>query len=297
MKVIFVHGRAQEHKIAADLLKVWNNAMNGALKAGGFLAFADADVVLPYYGDLLFKLTEDAGKESFQTLVDRGADAAAPSAEEQRFTQEIILEMAAAQNLTDAQIAAEAQLDVVDRGVQNWRIVLAALRLLDKIKGVGQNSIEMFTRDVWYYLTRKGLRLQINAIVDEVIPKDEKCIVVSHSLGTVVGYNVVMNRPLRQNIKGFITIGSPLGINAIYSRLPSDTPPRKSPGGIPVWFNARDAKDIVALYEIPSERYQGLPVVSNYSGVNNTSENHHGIVEYLSDSTVAKTIYEAATAP
>ena len=292
MKVIFVHGRAQEHKEPAGLLVAWSNAANKALTALKVATLPAADVALPYYGDLLFNLTDKVSRESFQSLMDKGAEATSPPAEEQQFIQELVFQMAASQGISKEQIAIEAavNVEVVEKGIQNWKIVLAAVRLLNKINGVGATSIELFTRDVWYYLTNKGLRLKINAVVDAAIPKDQSCMIVSHSLGTIVAYNLLMNRGSRQNVKAFITIGSPLGIEAIYRRLPSDTKPRRSPSDIPVWFNARDPQDIVALYEIPAEFYAGAPIVNNFSAVKNTSENHHGIVEYLADPTLAKAI-------
>jgi hypothetical protein len=267
------------------------NAANEGLSSISLPILSGADISLPYYGNLLFHLTEEAGRETFKELTERGAAGAAPMAEELQFTQDLILQIAAAQGISDNSIAVEANETIVDRGVQNWKVVLAALRLLDRIEGIGQSSIELFTRDVWYYLSRKGLRLQINALVNEAIPQEAPCVVVSHSLGTIVAYNILMNRPNRSNIKALITIGSPLGIGAIFTRLPSDSPPRKSPDGVAVWFNARDARDVVALYEISSDQFRGAPVVTNYSGVNNTSENKHGIVEYLKDSTIAKAIH------
>ncbi|MFS8980924.1 hypothetical protein PO002_42120 [Cupriavidus necator] len=293
MKVVFVHGRAQENKVGADLEDSWERAAINGFTAAGLTALAQFDVVLPYYGDLLFNLTEEAGREAFGTLVDRGADASAPSAEEQQFTQDLVFEIAQRKGISLESIALEAQEPVVNRGVQNWKAVLAALRLLDRVPGVSQSAIELFTRDVWYYLTRKGLRLQVNAAVDKAIPRDQPCVIVSHSLGTIVAYNLLMSRPQRENVKAFITIGSPLGIEAIYSRLPSDVGPRRAPEGVGFWFNARDSEDTVALYEISTEVYKGLPAVQNYSGAQNTSDNQHGIVEYLGDKAISQAIYAA----
>jgi hypothetical protein len=293
MKVVFIHGRSQEGKIQAELQDAWSQAALRGFAAAGLATPVSWDVVLPYYGDILFQLTEEASRASFNTLVDRGAEAAAPPAEEEAFMQKMIFDIAAAKGISPEAIAKEAAEPVVDRAVQNWKAVLAALRLLDRIQGVGQTTIELFTRDVWYYLTKKGLRLQINAAVDEAIPKTEPSVVVSHSLGTIVAYNLLMNRVDRSNIKAFITIGSPLGIEAIYSRLPSDTQPRKAPEGVGRWFNARDAQDTVALHEIPADRFGGAPQVFNYSGVDNTSDNQHGIAQYLEDRMIAKAIHDA----
>jgi hypothetical protein len=295
MKVVFVHGRAQEGKVDTDLEKTWKSAVLTGFAAARLPALDAFDTVFPYYGDLLFKLTDEASREAFNVLVDRGAAASAPSAEEQEFTQAIVLEIAQRKGLSLDAIAAEANEPVVDRGVQNWKIVLAALRLLDRVPGVGQSSVELLTRDVWYYLTKKGIRLKINAIVDDAIPREEPCVIVSHSLGTIVAYNLLMNRSKRDNIRAWITIGSPLGINAIYSRLPSDIGPRKAPEGVGRWFNARDSEDTVALYEIPPSEYRGSPIVSNDSSVDNKSDNKHGIVDYLGAEVIATAIYDAVS--
>ncbi len=300
MKIVFIHGRSQENKVQAELQDVWLQAAIRGVAAAGLPSLAELTtegVVLPYYGDLIFKLTEDAGQEQFKTLVDRGANASAPPAEEQEFTQNMVFEMAKAKGISLDQIAKETGDGVVERDIQNWKAVLAALRLLDRLPHIGQSSIELFTRDVWYYLTKKGLRLQIDAVVDAAIPTDEPCVVVSHSLGTIVAYNLVMNRAQRGNIKALLTIGSPLGIDSVSSRVPSDTPPRKAPEGVGRWFNARDPQDTVALYELSTDVYRGTPALTNYSGVHNTSDNRHGIVQYLEDPTIAKAIYDAVKAP
>ena len=299
MKIVFIHGRSQENKVQAELQDVWLQAAIRGVAAAGLAPLpelATASVVLPYYGNLLFKLTDQVGRDAFKTLVDRGADASAPPAEEQEFAQKMIFEMAAAQGISLDAIARESGQTVVERDIQNWKAVLAALRLLDKVPHIGQSSIELFTRDVWYYLTNKGLRLQIDAVVGAAIPGDEPCVVVAHSLGTIVAYNLLMNRASRANVKALITVGSPLGIESIWSRLPSDTPPRKAPEGVGRWFNARDPQDTVALYEIAAGTYRGNPAVTNYSGVANGSDNKHGIVQYLEDKTVARAIHDALMA-
>lgn len=296
MKVVFVHGRAQEKKDARGLHASWLAAANNGLAALSYSPIAAANASLPYYGDLLFGLAEESGRATFKELVDKGADGAAPSADELAFMQAIILETAQAKGVSTAAIAAEAGEVVVDKDVQNWKVVLAALRLLDRVDGVGQTMIELRTRDVWLYLSRLGVRTQINDLVSAAIPETDPCIVVAHSLGTIVAYNILMGRGSRANVKAFITIGSPLGINAVYSRLPSDVKPRKAPEGVAAWFNARDAQDTVALYEIEPTFFRGLPAVKNYSAVANDSPNHHDIVRYLEDQTIAGAIGSAIKA-
>ncbi|QTD31712.1 endopeptidase [Pseudomonas fluorescens] len=287
MKVIFVHGRSQQHKDPVALAKQWERALLEGFTRIGTPYAGKLDFTYPYYGDALFDAVDKASTENFQELVNKGASSAGPDAQEQEFLWQVIREMAAQNGITEDQIAREASGDVDIKGLQNWPAILAALRLLDKIKGTGASMIELITRDVWYYLTKKGIRLKVNQIVDLQLPKDDECIIVAHSLGTIVAYNLLMNRQPVNNVKAFITLGSPLGIKAIYDRLPSDVSPRKAPPNVGLWDNLRDKRDTVALYEIGKGVFGGAPIVLNNSNVINGSDNRHGIVEYLQDPIVA----------
>ncbi|WP_315709875.1 alpha/beta fold hydrolase [Brenneria uluponensis] len=296
MKIVFIHGRSQDqsqhHKDPDKLKKDWTKAMLTGLKKIGPKSPQSSDILFPYYGEQLFKDTEGITQKRFHELLDKGDNAPLPGSEEEQFIRELVFEIAARQGISHQQIAEETTGELVDKGIQNWRSVLAALRLLDHVPSIASASIELITRDVWCYLTNVGARRTVNSIVDDAIPKTEPCIIVAHSLGTIVAYNVLMDRHDRSNIRKLITVGSPLGIEAVLQRLPSDSPPRKAPAGVPYWFNARDERDVVALYEIPAARYHGSPIVTNYNGVRNTSNNRHGIREYLMDPVVAKAIYD-----
>jgi len=293
MKLVFIHGRSQEKKDPVQLKADWIQALLKGFASIQAKAPENLEIVFPYYGDLLFEETERVASKEFRELIDKGAadPAASPPAEEQEFVRDLVMQMAAGQDVSREEVEAEAYgQQLVDRGVQNWKVVLAALRLLDKVPGVASTSVELFTRDVWAYLSRKGVRDAVNKLVAAAIPETEPCVVVSHSLGTIVAYNLLMDRKVRANVRKFITLGSPLGIDAIQDRLPSDSPPRVAPEGVGHWFNARDSRDVVALYDISSKKFRGNPAVQNYGKVKNRSENRHGIREYLHNAVVAAEI-------
>jgi hypothetical protein len=292
MNLLFIHGRSQERKDESALKKTWQESFMRGCQAAGVVCSADTVFHFPYYGDLLFDESEKLARATYGALAERGG-ASDMSTAERDFRREIILEAAHAQGVTDAKIEAETKLAVQDRGLFNWPMVLAALRLLDRIPNVTSTCVELLTRDVWHYLTDKGVRMTVNRKVAQALPKDEPCVVVAHSLGTIVGYNLLMDLQQRSRIKAFLTLGSPLGIPAITRRLPSDSPPRRAPSGVGIWLNARDPRDTVALRDLTPEMFSGAPVVENYSSVANESENRHGISFYLSDPFVARRIWEA----
>lgn len=292
MEVIFIHGRSQQGRDKVALQRIWEQSLARGFQAAGVTPAQDLRFHFPYYGDLLFDESRRLTELAQGALVDRSA-APPVSAEEQAFMESVLFDAAHTRGITDAQIKQEEGQVLVERAWFNTAPVLAALRLLDRLPNVSAFSIELVTRDVWHYLTVRGLRLKVNALVDAKIPKAEPCVIVAHSLGTIIAYNLLMDRRQRSNVRAFITVGSPLGIAAIVERLPSDSRPRNAPDGVPIWFNARDPDDAVALHPIECTMFPGSPSVTNFEGVVNRSENQHGIEDYLADATVARTIHEA----
>lgn len=293
MKIVFVHGRSQEKREQSALQSEWLEAMLAGSQEFGDVELIEKNIELPFYGDVLFDLANNASVQDFRDLVDRGASGAGPSPQEQKFFQEVFRDMLDAKGISREEVALEVGGDVVERDIQNWKAVLAALRLLNRVPGVAAASIERWTRDVWLYITNRGVREKVDEIVEKAIPTDERCVIVAHSLGSIVAYSILRKRKSCKNIDAFVTLGSPLGIKAIYDRLPPNGEKRIAPFGAGFWYNARDKEDVVALHEIKASVYTGAPIVENYSEVKNSSHNQHSIVEYLHDKAVAKVIYEA----
>jgi alpha-beta hydrolase superfamily lysophospholipase len=169
--------------------------------------------------------------------------------------------------------------------------VQAILRALDNTP-LGEASIDRFTRDVYVYLTNKAVRKAIDSIVSEKIP-GEPSVVVGHSLGSLVTYNVLSARGEKAAVHRYITVGSPLGVKAIQRLL---VPPALAmPSGVRQWFNAFDNRDVVALRALDASGFPIDPPITNKGDVNNHTENRHGIDGYLDDPDVARWIYEAVT--
>ncbi len=113
--------------------------------------------------------------------------------------------------------------------------------------------IDAFTRDVYVYLTYPGVRAQIDKVVADALG-NEPCVVVAHSLGTVVAYNVLRTRAATPQFPKLVTVGSPLGIRAIKQQLAT---PLVSPPCVGQWFNAYDDRDVV---ERPDNGLHPFPV-------------------------------------
>ena len=62
------------------------------------------------------------------------------------------------------------------------------------------------------------------------------------------------------------------------------------------WYNAFDARDCLALYPLDQDNFPVTPALENYRGVRNPTNDRHGIVGYLDDSSIAKKILDALDA-
>jgi len=54
------------------------------------------------------------------------------------------------------------------------------------------------------------------------------------------------------------------------------------------WYNAFDPRDVVSLYPLDATNFPVTPSIENFGGVNNATDNRHGIVGYLDDADVAR---------
>ncbi len=297
-QLVFIHGRSQQHKDSVALKAEWVDAFEeGLAKAGLSLPLTDADVRFPYYGDALFDLVGGASAETAAEVVVRGTE---NNREEEQFIADILGEVRQRAGLTDEQIAAVAGDEVVERGVLNWEWVQGILRAIDRFVPYGSGtSVALFTNDVYRYLKDSSVRERIESGIVNAFSPDVETVVVSHSLGTVVAYNLLRREAaLRKwNVPLFVTLGSPLAVGVIRKVLKSFAP-TQCPKGVGKWLNAMDERDVVALYPLSPSWFPldpAEPSIENKTDVRNKTENRHGIAGYLDDREVASRIYDAIT--
>ena len=288
--LVFVHGRSQQNKDAVALKREWLDAFSEGLKASGLqLPLSDAAVHFPYYGDTLMALVNDVPPEEVPDIVVKGTNA---GVDELRFAGAILDEIRNQVGLTDQDVLDQADQQIVQKGPLNWAWVQAILRTIDRRVPHGSGaSIALFTKDVYQYLRNQGVRDAIDDGVRKAIPF-KPTVVVAHSLGSVVAYSL-----LRRDgeLKGWdipvlVTVGCPLAVTMIKDSLA----PRQHPKCVGDWFNARDDRDVVALYPLDQPHGWGvIPTIANKNDVKNPTDNRHGIAGYLSDPVVARKIYDA----
>jgi hypothetical protein len=288
-QLVFVHGRSQQGKDAARLKQIWIEAWKEGLgKHGLDMPIAEEEIRFPFYGDTLDDLTQGATPADAAKIVIKGDNA---DAQETQFIRSILLEVQRQAGVTDEQVQ-QLVAGPIERGVLNWEWVQNVLEAIDTyVPGASAASVALATRDVYKYLNHDGIRGIIDSGVGDAIIPGVETIVVGHSLGSVVSYNLLKNEGQAKGwvVPLYVTLGAPLAVNAIKEGLA----PIKHPSCVGKWFNAMDEKDIVSLYPLDSDHFDIDPSIENKTDVDNPTENRHGIVGYLPDPVVARRIYDA----
>lgn len=289
-QLVFIHGRAQEHKDSVALKREWLDAWReGLAKSNKQIPIAESDIRFPYFGQTLFDLV--TGSQTPADVIVRGASG---DAAEFAFTQAVIEEIQRATGITDDQVEEVLAPEVRERGPLNWEWVQGILKAIDKhIPGASGRSVALATKDVYQYLKNPGIRDSIETGVRQAFRDGVPSVVVSHSLGTVVAFSLLRRDGVRLGWKVplFITLGSPLAIKAIRSAVS----PIEHPACVTRWYNAFDERDIVSLYPLDSVHFDIDPAIENNGKVRNKTSNRHGIGGYLDDAEVAARIHASLT--
>ena len=285
-RLVLIHGRAQGGQDPATLQAAWMEALARGCAALNKTMPDNLTIVFPFYGDILDRFVSAAGIPLTADIQARGTGG---DNDFLAFQADVAQAMRVKAGITDDQVAAEYSDNPKPRGPLNWQWVQAIIRAIDLHGGgLSQAAIEEVLRDVFLYTTRAGVRDAIDDVVKAHLT-EEPTIVIAHSLGTVVAYNVLRSDPRPLQVPLLVTVGCPLGIRAIRDQLV----PVRSPKAVHSWYNAYDPRDVVALYPLDGSNFPVHPAITNNGTVKNHTDNRHGIDGYLDDPNVAQQLLDA----
>jgi hypothetical protein len=289
--VVYVHGNG--NKPAADTLKrIWDQALFGE-PAGNRSRMA-------YWADLRYPAPLPDHESDELAMAPGGEEGVA---EEELHPEELVVEavmQAHAETLLEAPVTAggaaaeeSAPGAALDSWVQDMAYTADALVQGESATSAGELHEEALPlpkaarvaifralvkrtfADVYAYFfggsgdaMRERMREALDAVSGPVV-------VVSHSLGTIIAYDVLRERA--RNVPLLITAGSPLAVQEIQDLV---TAPLLVPNGVTVWRNVADARDLVALDKTIRPEYAPADRVRDFLVVND-SDNHHDIRTYL----------------
>jgi hypothetical protein len=268
--VVYVHGNG--NKVRAELLKRhWDLALFGR--------DAGSDTRMAYWAPLLHPqpLPDPEFDEAEQPAPEASAEAAVAAAppELEGYTR--------AMAYRAETIVAGEELEAA-AGPEALPLPRAAR------KRIFEQLVRLTFKDVHAYFFRdfaERMRAVVRAAIAGI---DEPFVVVSHSLGTILAYDVLREEASRGlQIPLWVTLGSPLAVKEIQDLI---SQPLEVPAGVGAWFNASDFRDVVALDHDIRPEYAPPDRCTDVM-VTNSSPNFHGIREYLAAPAVREVILGA----
>ena len=241
--ILVVHGIGQELEGPSALqARLFPALRDGILRAGGDIG--QGDVSFASYGELFRPKSEFL--------------APAPSYDasdvQPGYEEDLLMALwKRAANCNGAVIPPDEE--VLSRTPAVARRALAALSRSKFLAGIGESAFIGDLKQVSTYFGDAGMRTAIQEKVADAIAEDTR-VIVGHSLGSVVAYEVLFAHPHRQ-VRALVTLGSPLGLrNVVFDRLkpaPAVVPGSKQAMGawppVRIWANVTDAGDVVAAVE------------------------------------------------
>jgi subtilisin family serine protease len=264
--VIYIHGIGAQNP-AQQLRQDWDTALFGQ---------AMPDTEMAYWADIRHPAGRGIGTRAL-----RPADGALKSIEAQRF-------IAAMQKAIGPHIP-----KAVSRATMQTRI-------FGSFTGIGDALFDLFSKtfvhDTAAYFFDTAQRREMQQRLIDVLNRhpDEPVLLVAHSQGTIIAYDVLQKLAGRTSsgkalrISLFVTLGSPLGIDEIQSRL---VQPLVVPEGVAAWANFVDLMDPVALDKGLKDEFHGKIKISDTLVHNSVGFNPHAALGYLATSQVQSKIY------
>jgi V8-like Glu-specific endopeptidase len=290
--LVFLHGRDQQGKVPDDLRREWTAGLNRGLTLATMTPLDPADVWFPFYGDRLNALV--SVRESVSGAVSLGGASPAAAAahvfarESPTGSYEQMLHEAA----TRAGMPQDGPETTEGFGAGLVGALQRPLSWLAARTDVDEWTIATFLRDVDLYLGDRRVRDAVLDSVLETMPTAGDLVLVTHSLGTVVGMDLLTRLPDGLDLTLFVTAGSPLGLDSVNGRLLGGGPHR--PGRLRQWVNVWCPTDAVAIgCPLEDERWGKLSQLA----VANGRDRAHKIDEYLAHAGVAREIGSVLSSP
>ncbi len=238
--VIFIHGLANKPK-PSDLQRIWLEALSQSVAGDeGFdLGASGVTSSFVYWADLFYDTPLSAA--DYESIIGTGGELAASVALVVALSEDAWTR-AMQEKFPDDNEQAYLEPPLDNKAVGYERVPIPWF--------VKQRVMQHFVKEAHDYLfNSNGLRDTIRSrVVSELdkVPDGTRRVLVGHSQGTFIAYDVLTGASPCKEVDGLLTFGSPLGVDEIQDKLVwsrANGFPQKLLGE---WFNIYDPYDLVS---------------------------------------------------
>ncbi|MHA3112893.1 lipase/acyltransferase domain-containing protein [Acinetobacter sp. ANC 4193] len=281
MKLVLIHGiwnynlDKDDAVVKQEILSKWIESLKDGIETAKLdsAKLDTIDIELVYYGDLY---------KSFGTLISAVGD----DLKTQGLAEEIATEI-------DESKVAAAKKNVPLTGIGNQLLKDFVEIIQGKFPFLDSTVLKVFAQETDLYFHNNLYFDQVKTrFLNAVTSPGQETVIISHSMGTVISYDLLVNNNDFQ-VNKLITLGSPLAVN-YFQKLIKAKHVIEMPASIKdgQWFNAVGIEDFVSLFPLDSKRFNTTPIIDNKS-VQTFDKSPHDIRGYLSNPDVAIEIYKS----
>lgn len=256
---------------------------------------------LAYWADILHQTSPQArAAEAFRSdaiATDLGPDLRAPieklvidDKKARAFARKLYKRMTKTPVTGDVATIAGLWAKATDRPFEAKILPIPSLR-----RWVTEVLTRLFIVDVAAYLYDDTARERIrDRLRSMLVPHDGRYVLVTHSWGTVIAYDILHELGATPTVPLWVTLGSPLGMDEVQDHL---TKPLEVPPAVQRWVNFSDPLDPVAIDHELADDFSPSGTISDHLIVNEFSRslrdfNPHAALGYLGDKAVRRTVQE-----
>ena len=291
MKIIFIHGMNQQNYTAHSLKEHWLKVFKLGLKQLHCrVNLRDLHIHMPFYGDLMTKY-QLSNQLDLNTLLPKSFKFHLPvhlhqqqstPKEHTPFVPQLPLSPdQPAENLSE-RLYLTSQL-VKDRVLKEMVI------LLNSFPKLHESLIQQFLIETYMYLSNPDFMHEVHQRILKQMHDDEDCIVVAHSLGSVIAFHLLSDPAYHFSVQRFVTLASPLSFRVIQSKLPIPIERPKCLNGD--WYNFYSKDDFLTAFPLSEAPFDFIPPIINQE-IFTFANQPHEIVGYLQHHAVIKAIIE-----
>ena len=287
--VLGLHGILQEQRGRHQLMEEWQAGLADGVEAAAGRSAVCPSLDICFYGGLFLPVSAQGVRLSpGKGGVDATGVLASPVADDDwAFLEDAAAEVEASPAFTERPAA---------MGAPRVPAVLQPLvqRLSRRLEGGLVLQFLSVLRQVKIYLSDDAMAEQIRARFLEQLSDARPKVVIAHSLGTVIAVDALSLIP-EIRLPTLITLGSPLGMQAVQSRLRRQAGAAEDGAGaftnVFRWVNVFDRGDPVAAAGGLSRMW---PIVEDYTVGN--GKDPHGIRRYLGKRVAGKAVLDGVAA-
>ena len=256
-KIIYIHGIGQQAN-AENLKREWDLALFGKAMDGKDPSHQGTSMA--YWADLMHdpasQQIENLRAKSMRIVVEQYRVNRAAFRDEAIDYEQIVKdaevpvrERQEAINFL-RKISAQIKLPIEDESIVSFSGMGARAIPLPSFwrQAVAKQLLSWLLPEVAKYFYNEKLREQMRSRLRDLIKScHQPFVIVSHSLGTVIAFDVLSEDFKRHNCDLFVTMGSPLGIQEVQDVIVKGGGELKVPSGVRAWRNYADRIDLVAL--------------------------------------------------